>query len=80
MTKIALMVSPSLLKYGEKKISQKILFMGTNFAQKIYRGIVLHGGNNDKNIPRGERFQNVFSSNLNFVNLKIFTSHGGIFT
>ena len=56
MTKIALMVSPSPLKYGQEKIFQKIIFTGTNFVRKIYRGIVLHGGNNDKNIPRGKRF------------------------
>ena len=28
----------------------------------------------------GRDSQNVFFSNLNFVNLKIFTNHGGIFT
>ena len=54
---------------------------GINFVGKIYGGIALHGGTNDQITPKGDGVsQNVFSSDLNNVNLKISPNHVRILT
>ena len=71
------MVSPYPIKNWEGEIFQKNAFHeGLSFAEKIYRGIVLHGGL----MIRTYQGRNKLSSKLNNVNLKIFPNHGGIFT
>ena len=53
--------------------------MGDKFYGKILQEDLL-GRTNDQIIPQGEGVsQNAFSCNLNTVNLKIFSNHGGIF-
>ena len=67
---------------------QKIFFMGggeggTNFVEENFlrRGLFYMGGLMIKSYQRGIRVsQNVFSSNLNTLDLKNLTNHCGIFT
>ena len=80
MTKIALMVSPSPLKYGRKRFSKKLFSWGPILCGKFTGGLFYMGEIMTRTYQGGRDSQNVFFSNLNFVNLKIFTNHGGIFT
>ena len=58
--------------------SLKEAFHGeTDFLGQIYGGLIYMGSNDQIMQWGGKRFTNVFSSNLNSVNLKIFSSHGG---
>ena len=66
----------SRVKYG-RTFSKKIFSWQGN---RLYgERVVLHGRNNDQNMPR-EWVTNAFSSNLNLLNLNIFPNHWGILT
>ena len=71
-------VSPLLGMWG--LLYKKDFHERTNFLGKFMGWVVLHGKTNDQIMSRrGESFTNVFASNLNTVNLKIFSKHGGIY-
>ena len=74
------MVSLPPKVWGGGTFSKKCFSWGTNFGVKTYREIVLHEGTNDQMIPRGKEFHKMLFPFIWTINLKIFPSHGGIFT
>ena len=71
---------PFMLKGGEtfSKKKKKCFLCGEKLCGENLKGNCSTGTNDQT--KRKEVSQNVFSSNLNTVDLNIFPNHGGIFT